>query len=146
MLGAMAWADERTLEALRQATTGRDEALGLMSHVVAGEHIWLMRLLGRPARFAVFPELSLEECEALARENAEGLAGLLAPLTEEQLKAPAAYRSLKGEAFETPLIDIITHVVIHGAYHRGQVARALGRAGSPAPVTDYIAYVRTLDA
>jgi uncharacterized damage-inducible protein DinB len=35
-------------------------------------------------------------------------------------------------------------VVTHGAYHRGQIAKAFGRAGVPAPQTDFILYVRSL--
>jgi hypothetical protein len=29
----------------------------------------------------------------------------------------------------TAVIDIVTHVVIHGAYHRGQIAKMVARAG-----------------
>jgi uncharacterized damage-inducible protein DinB len=35
-------------------------------------------------------------------------------------------------------------VVAHGAYHRGQIAKALGRAGVPAPNTDYITYAQAV--
>jgi uncharacterized damage-inducible protein DinB len=44
------------------------------------------------------------------------------------------------------VIDILTDVVIHGAYHRGQVARIIGRGGGQSPNTDYIAYIRSIGA
>ncbi len=36
---------------------------------------------------------------------------------------------------------MLTHTVIHSAYHRGQIETLLRQAGS-APYTDYIHYVR----
>jgi uncharacterized damage-inducible protein DinB len=52
------------------------------------------------------------------------------------------YRNQSDQEFSTSIVDILTHVVIHGSYHRGQIAKILGRAGAAAPMTDYIAYVR----
>jgi hypothetical protein len=44
--------------------------------------------------------------------------------------------STEGQEFVTPVIDILTHGVVHGAYHRGQIARGGGPdvdAGPGAP-------------
>jgi len=38
---------------------------------------------------------------------------------------------------------ILSHVIIHGGYHRGQIAILLRQAGSDPAVTDFIAYVRS---
>jgi uncharacterized damage-inducible protein DinB len=43
------------------------------------------------------------------------------------------------------VIDILTHVVVHGAYHRGQIAKLLGRAGVAAVNTDYITFARVVE-
>ena len=37
---------------------------------------------------------------------------------------------------------MLAHVVLHGSYHRGQIAMLLGQAGAAAPYTDDIEYVR----
>jgi uncharacterized damage-inducible protein DinB len=145
MVRAMAWADRQAVAALRACPAAQGEALPLLAHVVAAEHIWLARLQGRAARLAVWPPLALDECEALAGENAAGYAALLAGLGEADLATAVRYRNTKGEEFATPVLDVLTHVVIHGAYHRGQIARALGRAGVAAVNTDYITFARSVE-
>lgn len=40
------------------------------------------------------------------------------------------------------VIDIVTHVVIHGAYHRGQIAKMVARAGTAVVNTDYVMWLR----
>ena len=47
-------------------------------------------------------------------------------LSEADLEEKVEYRNTKNEEFATPLVNILTHVVIHGAYHRGQIARVIG--------------------
>ncbi len=93
---------------------------------------------------AVWPSLSVVECETLAGENARGYQGYLEKLGESGLAAMVRYRNSKGDEYTNSALDILTHVVIHGAYHRGQLARVIGRAGGQTPNTDYIAYVRSL--
>ena len=58
------------------------------------------------------------------------------------LDAPVAYTNSSGTAFETPLRDILTHVVNHGTHHRAQIALVLREAGIAPPATDYIYFVR----
>ena len=55
------------------------------------------------------------------------------------------YRNTKGDEYANSVLDILTHVVIHGAYHRGQIARIIGRAGGQSPNTDYIAFIRSVE-
>jgi uncharacterized damage-inducible protein DinB len=145
MVRAMAWADRQALAALHACPAAQGEALLLFAHVVAAEHIWLARLQGREACHPVWPPLTLAECEALAGENAAGYAALLGGLGAADLATAVRYRNTRGEEFATPALDILTHVVIHGAYHRGQIAKALGRVGAPAVNTDYITYVRSVE-
>ncbi len=38
--------------------------------------------------------------------------------------------------------EIVTHVAMHGSYHRGQIARQLRSAGLEPPYTDFIQYTR----
>jgi uncharacterized damage-inducible protein DinB len=53
-----------------------------------------------------------------------------------------AYRNTKGEAFPYPLGEVLMHLVLHGAYHRGQVAFHLRSAGTQPPLTDYTKALR----
>jgi uncharacterized damage-inducible protein DinB len=142
MLKSMRWADQRILAALRDHRAVQGEALPLIAHLLAAEHVWLCRLEQREARLTVWPQLTVSECESLAHENAAGYSALLSRLSEEQLCVTVRYRTTKGQEFATAVIDILTQVVIHGAYHRGQIAKVFGRNGVQAVNTDFITFVR----
>jgi uncharacterized damage-inducible protein DinB len=137
----MAWADREVLAALRAHPDA--EALRLFGHLLAAEHVWLSRLEGREPRQAVWPSLALADCEAMVGENAGGYAAYLA--AGPDLDAPISYRTSRGDAWTTPARDILTQVLLHGAYHRGQIARALARAGATPPNTDFITFTRTVE-
>jgi uncharacterized damage-inducible protein DinB len=145
MFRSVAWADRKALAALRAAPAAQAEALPLLAHLLAAEHIWLARLEQREARYPVWPTLTVDECEHLAAENETGYRTFLARLSASQLGATTRYRNTRGEEFVTPILDILTHVVIHGAYHRGQIARAIGRSGGVAVNTDFITFVREVE-
>ncbi len=142
MLQSMAWADQKILAALRDHPAVQAEALPLFAHLLAAEHVWLCRLEQREARLPVWPQLTLSECELLADENARGYAALMSRSNADALTVTLRYRNTKGQEFATAVIDILTHVVIHGAYHRGQIAKVFGRGGLQAVNTDFITFVR----
>jgi uncharacterized damage-inducible protein DinB len=145
MFRSMAWADRQSLAALRAAPAAQAEALPLLAHLLAAEHIWLARLEQREARFPVWPTLTADECEHLTAENETGYRAFLGRIRDGQLAATTRYRNTKGQEFVTPVLDILTHVVIHGAYHRGQIARAIGRSGGVAVNTDFITFAREVE-
>jgi uncharacterized damage-inducible protein DinB len=145
MLRWMAWADQQVLAAVRACPMGQAEALPLLAHLLAAEHIWLSRLQHREASQPVWPPLTLAECDNLALENSVGYLGLVGRLSVSDLGAALRYRNTKGEEFVTPVLDILTHIVTHGAYHRGQIAKALGRSGSQPGNTDYITFARVVE-
>jgi uncharacterized damage-inducible protein DinB len=113
-----------------------------LAHLLAAEHVWLARLERQEPRHPVCPALTLDECEALAAENEAGYRAFLGRLGDDQLSAAVRYRTTRGEEFATPVIDILTQVVTHGAYHRGQIARVIGRGGGVAVNTDFITFAR----
>jgi uncharacterized damage-inducible protein DinB len=145
MLRAMTWADAQMLGALHDDAPGKDEALPMFAHLLAAEHRWLSRLQGQEPRFSVWPTLTFSECELLAADNAAGYTDYLATLKNADLETVMRYRDSKGTEYANSVLDILTHIVIHGAYHRGQIARVIGRAGGQPMNTDYIAYVRSVE-
>jgi uncharacterized damage-inducible protein DinB len=145
MLRATAWADVQVLTSLRDCPAAHAEALGLFAHVLAAEHVWVSRLQGRAPVQAGWPSLSIPQCEALAAENASGYANYLNEQAEGALARVVQYRNSQGEEFANTVLDILTHVVIHGAYHRGQIAKAIGRAGGQSKNTDFIIFARSIE-
>ena len=136
------WADDAAYASLLAATNPHPHTLELFAHVVATEHVWLSRIRGEKQDLAAWPQLSLTQCAELGKRNAEEFSRLLDTLDEEQLDGSVTYRNSTGAEFTSQIRDILIHVALHGAYHRGQIAAAV-RAGGDAPAsTDYIAFVR----
>lgn len=138
----VAWADARVLQSLRAAHSVLKKDLDLYSHILGSEHVWLSRIKGVNARVAVWPTLTLDEAERLAGENVAAFEGVVSELTEESRGTPITYRNSAGDQFTSTLEDILTHVCLHGAYHRGQIAASIRAAGDVPSATDYIAFAR----
>ncbi|MBI5832372.1 MAG: DinB family protein [Armatimonadetes bacterium] len=138
----LAWADEQVLGALDDSHEQPAEARRMLAHLVAAEHIWLARLSGRPADMAVWPQLDVAECRRLSAATVVGYRELVARLDEAQLATVVDYQTTRGDPMSTALGDILLHVALHGAYHRGQIAALLRAADQPPPSTDFIAFTR----
>ena len=142
LYGHLAWADARVLQSLRTAHTVLKRDLDLYSHILGSEHVWLSRIKSTRARVAVWPSLTLDEAERLAGENSAAFNKVVSELTEEGRETPITYRNSAGDQFTSTLEDILTHVSLHGAYHRGQIAASIRAAGDVPSPTDYIAFAR----
>ena len=137
-----AWANRLLADALRD---GHDRPLRLLAHAAESELVWLRRIAGTQlaSRTADFwPTVDAAECRALVDRAADALGAFVADLTEEGLRAEAVYRNSKGVEYRTPVHDVLTHVVLHSHYHRGQAAAALRSLGVDPPWTDFIAFAR----
>jgi len=140
----LAWADARVLEGLRRSPGSDAQALEVFAHVLGAEHVWLARLNERPPRVAVWPTLTLEDCAALAAENAEGFRQVLQSHGEDpvHLSREIAYTNSAGQRFRSRVDDMLLQVALHGCYHRGQVAMLVRKGGGEPMPTDYIALAR----
>jgi uncharacterized damage-inducible protein DinB len=118
-------------------------AVRWLGHLVASDALWLGRILGRPQRLAVWPALGLAGCRK-EREQLDWEWGEYAGrLDDGELARAVSYINSKGEPWEGRIDDILTHLVVHGAYHRGQVAAELRAHGSTPPYTDFIHATRS---
>jgi len=134
------WAHDAIVAELRRAAPDR-ETLRLLAHIVAAEHLWLSRIDEAKPRVAVWPALTLDEIAALEAENRTRFRALLARPDDTRLRR-VRYRNSAGNDFENDVESILTHVAMHGHYHRGQIARAMRAAGREPVYTDYIGFVR----
>jgi uncharacterized damage-inducible protein DinB len=116
--------------------------MDLYCHILGSEHVWLSRIKGETARHAVWPILTLDECETLSAENVREYEKLLAGIGPDGFNRMITYRNSAGEEFTSSLEDILTHVAMHGSYHRGQVAAWMRQSGETPTPTDYIAFAR----
>ncbi len=143
LIGHMRWADAIVAESLQRNSPPDPEAARLFAHIASAEHLWFARIEGRPAAHAVWPaDMAPARAAALAAENADLYQWLVEGANAEQLARRVAYRNSAGRDFRSRVSDIVTHVAMHGSYHRGQIARQLRSAGLEPPYTDFIQYTR----
>jgi len=142
----LAWADERVLQSLRAAHSVLKKDLDLYGHILGSEHNWLSRIQGTVPKLAIWPTLTLDECEKASKENVGAFNALISTLTSDLLQRPITYRNSAGDQFTSTLEDILTHVCLHGAYHRGQIAASIRAGGDTPSPTDYIAFARGVPA
>ncbi len=68
--------------------------------------------------------------------------GYLADLTPAALGAETRYTNTKGERWINTVADLLTHVILHSAYHRGQIAAEVRASGAEPAYTDFVEAVR----
>jgi uncharacterized damage-inducible protein DinB len=136
-----AWANRETLQSLRVGTAPA-RALKWMGHIVGAGTLWLARVREEPSPLAVWPELDLEECAAGIERMAEGWSHYLEALAPADLEEAVGYRNSAGEYWTSAVGDILTHLAMHGAYHRAQIAAAVREHGGAPAYTDFIHAVR----
>ena len=136
------WANKEVLKALRAGDAANDRSLRLMSHILAAERLWLERLQNKPQSLPVWPEPDLAQCEAQAAELGRLWHAFLDDATAGDLSQSVSYKNSKGEPWTSTILDVLTHVVIHSAYHRGQIASLMRATGQTPVYTDFIHAVR----
>lgn len=134
------WANQETLEAIRAAGDENRRSLELMAHILAAERVWLERLSETPQTVPVWPEPHFDWCQSQALELGrlwlEYLGGMADP------SKTISYKNSKGELWTSSILDVLTHVAMHSAYHRGQIASHMRESGQTPAYTDFIHAIR----
>jgi uncharacterized damage-inducible protein DinB len=136
-----AWANAETLGSLRQGGAPA-KAMRWMGHIVGASALWLARLRQEPPAMAVWPDLDLDGCAAGIDRLADRWPRYLEALAPADLEQGVGYRNSLGEYWTSTVGDILTHVAMHGAYHRAQIAAAVREGGREPAYTDFIHAVR----
>jgi uncharacterized damage-inducible protein DinB len=136
------WANREVLAGLRACGVRTGRSGRLMAHIFSAERLWLERLKHQPQSLPVWPEFGLDECQAQAAELDRLWRPYLNQTAPSWLSEEIAYRNSKGEAWTSTVEDILTHVVMHSAYHRGQIASDMRAQGHTPVYTDFIHAVR----
>ena len=136
------WANRECLAALRLGEPVPANTLRLLAHSLAAEKLWLERLRRVPQSVVVWPGSTVEQCAALADEMHSSWKEYLATLSVGDFENKIEYRNSKGEPWSSRVEDILTHVLMHSSYHRGQAALEMRAAGFQPANTDFIHGVR----
>lgn len=139
------WANQRLLQALQAWATPDPRLVAVAVHILAAEQIWLSRLQGngRPVEpAAAWPALTSAGGGELLAQLQRDYAAYLDGLSEAALDARCAYTDNRGRAYDDQIGDVLLHVLVHAAQHRGEVLAGIGTGGGEAPGTDYIPFAR----
>jgi uncharacterized damage-inducible protein DinB len=108
---------------------------GTLEHILMADRAWLGRVQGAPIQ----PEGALdEEWPRIQR----GWQRFIDGVTDADMQRVIAYHNLKGHPYQSPLWQIVMHVVNHATLHRGQVMAMFRQLGIAPPSTDLISYYR----
>jgi uncharacterized damage-inducible protein DinB len=137
------WANKKVLESFKTVDQINEKIQLLFSHILISQTIWLERLLLKPMSFnETMILLSLDECRSLSPKSSEDWISFIEAAPEENFNSVVSYKSTKGLDLQNKLSDIITHVINHSSYHRGQIALLVRDSGGVPAVTDYVVYCR----
>lgn len=139
-----AWANTEIVEATQPLLEIPENIEAIFSHLLAAQKIWLARLQDKQSSLQVWETFPRTEWQAHITANSQNLIAYLEVLSEDELVALVHYQNSKGASFSTTRQDILTHLLLHSAYHRGQIVLLLKGLISNLPATDYIFYLRNL--
>ena len=146
------WANHLVLEAVATLTEEQfTRPLGssfasvrdTLVHALWAEWLWLERWQGRSPREVFDPAAypTIDEIRRRWEEVEAHRSELLSRLEQGAERRRMSYVNARGERWEYALGEMMQHVVIHSAYHRGQVVTLLRQLGAKAPTTDYLVYI-----
>jgi uncharacterized damage-inducible protein DinB len=136
------WANREVLAGLRASARPAARSLQLLAHILSAERLWLERIRDQPQSLPVWPDFTVDQCDAQIAELAGLWREFLGQLSLERLSEKVTYNNSKGEPWSSTVEDILTHVLLHSAYHRGQIASQVRAGGEQPAYTDFIHAVR----
>lgn len=138
-LGYEEWADRRLLACALGIAPRPERVDRLISHLLSAQRIWISRILEQPSPLEVWEVLPAEQWLYWLDRNLEDLRAIRSHRRPDKV---ITYRNSRGEAFRNTVDQILQHLLLHGAYHRGQIAQLLRPLTDALPYTDYIFFAR----
>lgn len=135
------WATSRLLAAA-ESVQNDPKLKDLISHVITANTVWLGRIKTDASSATAWESRDYSDNVSLFRENNSNWQNWLGSVSETDLRGLIHYKNIKGDPFSGVLKDILTHVINHSTYHRGQIATRLKELGVQVPPTDFIVYTR----
>lgn len=119
------WANAGQLQGL-----AAPEGVRAMGHLLSARAIWLKRVQGEATDgMKFFPEIDAQGCTELHAQVKRDWANWLEQLTPAQLTEAVTFKDSFGNPYTLDRATMLTHVMLHSAHHRGQVAMAQRQAG-----------------
>jgi uncharacterized damage-inducible protein DinB len=143
------WASRRLLEAARNLKpedlerpvgVSHTSILGTLAHIQLADWIWYTRTVAPLER----PAMTLEAVTTSWPEIHRLWEAWSDQLTDADLDRTLQYQGMDGKSYESPVWQIVLHLVNHATLHRGQAMAMIRQLGIAPPGTDLIYYYREL--
>jgi len=112
------------------------------AHILHAYQIWHDRIGGIEGPVKPWVKLTIPECRDMLDSLTNRYRTTLEPLTSAGLGSLVTYRTTEGQRFSNSMSDILLHLSLHSAYHRGQVNRLIREAGGEPAVIDFVDFAR----
>lgn len=140
----------RALESVPEEHHGAPEyrkSLGWLEHIAAARGLWLFRMgiaKTGPSTFEeLFPNASdLDTARAALERMHVAWDGYLGRVDDAELARVFRYRATEGDLYENTVEELLTQLLGHSSYHRGQIASAMRAMGAEPAATDYVFWAR----
>lgn len=137
------WANERYLKFIEENQIANERVSRICGHVLVAQVLWIKRII--PVEmddYSLWENYSLIEMNKMSETCYSVWKNFLEEYPDNAFSEIISYTNTQGLAFKTPVNEIISHVLYHGAYHRGQLAILIRDLGFTPPYTDYVAFLR----
>lgn len=136
------WANRTVIDALASVENPPERAVQVMAHILSAQQVWLSRLTGEVSYVAVWEDIPIAWMGESSDRNFGRLKTFLEAEPEECLNRLISYKTSTGQPFTSPVIDILTQLSHHAAYHRGQIVQLIRPQLTEVPLTDFIFWAR----
>lgn len=136
------WANQRVIAALETVDVPPTRALEVMGHILSAQHAWFGRISGETVFVSIWEDIPVVWMAETADRQHRHMLDYLNTTTEGEIYQQYAFTDAQGETSHTTMLNLLTHMSHHAAYHRGQVVQLIRPLLTTAPVTDYIVWVR----
>ncbi len=136
------WANQRVIEALQRLDNPPTRALAVMGHILSAQQVWFGRVTKEPTYVSIWENIPVSWLGETAERQHRQIVSYLNAVAEPELLQTVDYVNSQGNPYGSTLIDIVTHMSHHAAYHRGQVVQLIRPMLEEAPVTDFIVWTR----
>jgi uncharacterized damage-inducible protein DinB len=140
------WANATFLESSISVYDTNKYIAETFSHVINAQFIWMSRIKGEKSPYKVREIHSIETLRQIIPQISKMWIAYLENATPEEYNREIHYTNSFGESFTSKIIDIVSHLISHSHYHRGQCNAALRKNGVEPINIDFITYCRLLDA
>lgn len=114
-------------------------------HLAWAEWVWVERWQGRSPQVRATPDQfpSVSSVQVYLKEVEEAQVRVLERNLPGMATVRMPYTNLNREIWEYSFEEMVHHVMMHSAYHRGQLATLLRQLDVVPPTTDYLVYLDT---